>query len=137
MCMIDNCDEMYTLYDQRWVSKTRKPHQCGECGRAIEIGEECRFTTGLMQFDGWCSNYICHHCTFATRWLWVNCSGYVDCGVREDLEYHLEDEAWNWPFATKYAMARVLIGMRRRWRNKKGELMPLPREIPDLEKIAA
>ena len=132
MCMIDGCDEMYVIYDQKWISSARKEHKCGECGRTIAAGEEYRRTEGLFEGEGWNTNRVCHHCTFATRWLWDNCSGYVDQGVREDLYYHLTEEltkdhaAW-WP------MARVYTGMKLGWSFTPGTLMPLPKEIPPLE----
>lgn len=134
MCMIDGCDERYEVYSEKWVSKARKDHKCDECNRTIKKGEEYRFTTGAL--DGyWNSNHVCHHCTFATRWLWTNCYGYVDGGVHEDIQYHLEEEIRP-GHPCFYAMARVFVGMNRRWKSKSGELMPLPREIPPLPDVS-
>lgn len=132
MCMIDD-SERYDVYTQRWVMASRKAHVCGECSRRIEVGEQYRHTSGLAD-DYWFVNHICHHCTFATRWLANNCNGYLDQGVYEDIKYHLEEEAYNWPSTTKMAMCRVAIGMARQWEKRDGTLMKLPREIPDLTK---
>lgn len=130
MCMIEGCDDPYIVYHQSWVMSARKQHSCGECERSIEPGEQYRSTSGL--FDGeWLTNNVCHHCTFATRWLWDNCAGYVDAAVQMDLEYHLEEEIHPGD-KCHFAMARVLIGMRRRWQHH-GQLMSLPHEIPDMD----
>lgn len=129
MCMIDGADETYDVYTDRWVMSARKEHRCTGCRRTIEIGEQYRSTFGLYD-NRWMGACYCHHCTFATRWLFTNCGGYLDDGVLEDIQYHLEEEIHSGD-KLFFPMARVAIGMGRGWMHK-GKLMALPHEIPNM-----
>lgn len=118
MCMIDDC-ETYSIYHEKDAVRAKKAHKCNECGRPIEPGETYRCTSGLG--DGcWTVNKVCAHCTVAAKWLLHNCHGYMDTCVREDIEHHVEDYR-------RMDLARVAVGMRRKWKRvRRTEMMPIP-----------
>ena len=127
MCAIDYAAETnWVELTNVIVKKARKTHCCDECGRQIFPGESYRYETGLN--DGYFETYKrCDHCAVAANWLIAQCGGFVTCGILEDLEEHLNEvEDWR-------GIARLVIGMRRRWRQvRKGHqglmrLQPSPR----------
>ena len=121
MCMIEDCDEQYTVYRQQ-VLKAKKQHKCTECKRVIERGETYRRTAGL--YDGeWTIGKVCAHCKTATDWLKANCGGYLDHSVLEDMEQHFEEYS-------RMDLARVVVGMRRSWKRIRSDGLMRPLPIP-------
>lgn len=127
MCMIDGCDERYEIYNGPRLVRARKEHRCDECYRQIAKGESYYSASGLGdgRFE---QHYICAHCWVACEWLRVNCDGWLHCGVREDVEEHVQEYRHTDAAA---GLARLTIGMRRKWTVKRGpragQLMPMPR----------
>jgi len=72
-CICVDIDE-YPRVHAMEVRKARKQHWCGECGEAIEIGEEYEHYSGL--WDGhWQSHKMCMTCVrirnslFSCGWI--------------------------------------------------------------------
>ena len=124
MCMVEGCDEMASVW-QESTRKARKPHKCIECGREIAVGERYVYLWAKGA-DGPFTGKWCLQCDVAKEWLWKNCSGSILSAVREDIGQHVEEYQ-------RMDLARLYVGMRRRWRrfHKPGLLppMPLPRPI--------
>lgn len=118
MCAIDG-GERYDVYCEA-TRKAAKQHKCDECYRPILKGEIYRQTRGL--YDGhWSVNKVCSHCSVATEWLGTNCGGYMDQGVREDIEEHVDEYR-------RMDLARLAVGMRNKWKCIRREgLMPIPK----------
>lgn len=129
MCAIDGCYETYAVWNVG-DRRAAKPHKCGECGRDIAKGETYRYTTGL--YDGhWTTNHVCQHCTVAAEWLRINCGGYLDFGVYDDIHEHAEE----YPDLA-VPILRVCVGMRRKWKALRGDgLMRAPRLPPSIESV--
>jgi len=118
MCAIDD-GEHYDVYCAQ-TRKAAKAHKCNECYRQIAKGESYRHTHGL--YDGyWMQNRVCSHCQVATTWLSDNCGGYMDQGVCEDIEQHVDEYR-------RMDLARLAVGMRSKWKRIRREgLMPIPK----------
>lgn len=100
--------------------KARKEHQCDECLRAIAVGEKYR--RGAGKWDGEiCVRTTCSHCSVGMDLLGKECEGWVYEMVAEDLETHIS-EILPWSEDAK----RLVEGMRRKWRDWDGTLMPIP-----------
>lgn len=127
MCMIDD-SERYEPDIDRWQT-ARKPYQCDECLRSIDVGERYHRGGGAICGD-WYTHFTCEQCGAAREWLRVVCSGWVYEMVREDLHEHFQQGYGIW-------LGRAVVGMQRKWRRKDGTLMP-PMELPDgIERISA
>lgn len=118
MCMIgDDFVEMLRSEDRR----ARKEHRCEECRRTIEPGETYRFEAWV--FDGTLDQQkTCAHCVaYARPWLLDNCDGWIYQAMYEDIFEHF-------PHGTEEPLkcGRIIVGMRRKWRRRDGELMALP-----------
>lgn len=118
MCMIDD-GERYTVYHAT-VAKARKVYRCDECRRDIQKGESYRRTVGL--YDGhWSTNKVCSHCMVAAEWLLTNCGGYMDNGVLDDIREHVDEYR-------RMDLARLVVGMRHKWRRLRHEgMMSIPK----------
>lgn len=114
MCMIG--DDFATMLTEA-QRLARKDHYCGECRRVIGKGERYTYETAL--FDGYVSTYkTCPHCVVARGWLLKQCGGWCWEMIKEDIGEHVRD---------KYkGLARVYVGMRRKWKTVRGGLMPVP-----------
>jgi hypothetical protein len=122
--MVDGADEMVKVLSER-TPKAKKIHHCTECSRAIEPGE--RYLMERCVFDDeMCIYKTCSHCQIAREWLIAECGGWLYQGVHEDIEEHVRE-------GYGFGLARLAIGMRRKWRYRGGHLMP----IPKLPKITA
>lgn len=120
MCAIDG-GEMYYPYRVQNVKRARKEHRCDECNRTIAIGESYRYAFGVLDGDA-NHHHICAHCRVAADWLIDNCSGYLHCGVLEDIQEHVDQYRY-------FGLARLKAGMLRKWRRFGGDgLMPIPRQ---------
>jgi len=125
MCMIDSCDEQFTFLDVT-DRKARKAHTCAECRRVIQPGETYKRTAAV--YDGrWGTWQTCAHCRVAQAWLSRECGGFLQEGVLEDLEEHM-DEFWGKDSHRRLEVGRLIVGMRRDWKRFDGAgLMPVPR----------
>jgi hypothetical protein len=120
MCAVDGA-EPWDFFNEE-TRRARKAYRCEECGREIERGEQHQYAVGLC--DGsFEAHRTCAHCVAASSWLSVECRGYLIGGVLEELTEH-------WGHGSEYQsmwLARAIVGMRRKWRTRRGALMqPLP-----------
>jgi hypothetical protein len=110
VCLIAEAEPV-DLYRRHLVGAARKPHQCYECGRQIQVGEAYDSATYL--WDGrWETNHTCQHCMAAQQWLREQCGGYLHGGLLEDLEEHRYVYPLKRPTTT---LLRLIVGMRRHW----------------------
>ncbi len=118
MCMADYSDGVSVVLHDR-DQKARKPHQCSECNRIIEIGEH--YNVQRCVFDGEANSYkTCEHCQVVKSWLTKECGGYLYQGVYEDIDQHrLEGYG--------FGVIRLAEGMGRKWKRKNGKLWPIPK----------
>jgi hypothetical protein len=124
MCSIDDAEDwQFGNIEQR---RARKPHRCIECGREIAAGELYQYARGYFYDGGWCTYRSCLNCDAARTWLVVQCGGSLFHGLGEELQEH-------WDYSTEYRsvwLARAIVGMRRKWRTRRGALMePLPNYV--------
>ena len=118
MCRVEGSDPA-TVYRERIV-RARKPHQCGECGRVISVGERYRYAFSV--YEGWGSSYYtCEHCCSGADWLARECGGYIFSEVAEEL----------WEHASEYPdlaipLRRLFFGIQRRWKFFSGKMMLVP-----------
>ena len=118
MCMIEGCDERAHVWHES-RQRAKKEHKCGECRRAIAVGEHY-WRVWAISVDGPFNGKWCEHCNVAKEWLWVNCGGSLLSGVEEDIAQHVEEYR-------RMDLARLDVGMRRRWRAfKRPGLLPVP-----------
>ena len=81
-CSIDYDGEDYTI--EEFVIRTaRKPHECGECDRAIEPGERYESFTGLIN-GGWEHHKTCLGCLRIRQHL--SPDGWIWGGLAEQVE---------------------------------------------------
>lgn len=98
-----------------WASakhhKARKEHKCVVCHRMINIGEV--YYRGFGVYDGWPNDFkLCAHCEACLP-------------VIEWDESYSEDDFDYWEPANVEQL-RAKVHYRKRWRNKAGELYPIP-----------
>ena len=116
MCAIDDA-EPCEFMDARFVT-ARKSHKCDECKRPIAAKEE--YERVAAKWNGeFHSMAICSHCVAAREYLNRECNGYAYGVIREDLEEHWQDGG-------SLELAKIVVGLRRKWTTIKGTLMPLP-----------
>lgn len=117
--MIDDSDGPLEMYSARQVTG-RKEHRCTECGRTLPRGESHQLVTGF--FDGhWVAYRTCAHCLVAVEWLRAECDGHIFTAVLEDIQEHLDS-------GYGFGLARLVVGMRRRWaRFDSAGLMAVPK----------
>ena len=119
MCMMDYSDGTVTHIEQGRYVKARREHKCMECARRIDAGET--YFAEVYVFDGRITRHkTCAHCMVVRNWLSDECGGWLYTAVKEDAADH----------ASGYGMdlARAVIGMKWKWRNKHG-LLPVPAPI--------
>lgn len=121
MCRIDDCDGA-SVNHREW-RRAAKPHQCCECRRTIEKGEEHQYTFMIMEGEPMTFR-LCQHCLAAAGWLIRECGGYVFEVIGEELIEH----AVEYPHVAD-ALAPLIAGIKAQWRDANG-LMPLP-VVPD------
>lgn len=120
MCRVQDCEPWKVFVSKH--RKARKEHQCCECERAILKGEIYYYAKGLME-DRWDYLHMCSHCEAASKWLMEVCRGYLFYGVLEELEEHFFDE--DAPISS-IGLGRLVVRMRHKWRNYRGELVEVP-----------
>lgn len=117
MCMINDVDKCVVLAEEK--RKSRKSHQCYECGREIQPKE--LYLHESIVFDGSIKTHkTCAHCQVARNWLMDECNGWVYGFVEDDIREHVHERHYGMD------LARVAVGMRRNWKTRKGKLMPVP-----------
>jgi hypothetical protein len=117
--MIEDADP-YSWHDQE-IRTARKQHRCNECFRKIEPKEKYESMCGELNGD-FNTSKTCSHCIEARKWLVRECKGFCWTGVLEDLYEH-----WDEGNVHTRELGRLIVGMRRKWVNSKGQLMPLPK----------
>lgn len=126
MCMIGTVDSSNGWVRGGPVMRTaRKTHRCDECSRDINPGERYECASGLMDTEGNVYSYTCKtcaHCLAARTWLYMVCRGALYEGVLEDLIEHWDEGP---PYRTM-TLGRLIVGMRRHWRTRCGNQMPVP-----------
>ena len=121
MCMADDCDDYVTVLSKD-LPVARKSQKCGECYRKIEPGELYQRENAI--FGGEFVSYItCKQCVVVRAWLSRQCGGFVYGGIGEDVEGHLQD--YMLPLPVRFGIARLVVGMRARWKYKKMPRLPL------------
>ena len=127
MCMIEDCDERFTVYRSPEQRQSRRDRKCHECGRPIVKGEHYWSAAGLYD-GGWDTHDCCEHCRVACQWLEQNCSGFLWHSVLEDIADHVQYYRGRAHCIPR--LKRIEIGMERRWRVRRGpragQLMPVP-----------
>jgi hypothetical protein len=122
--MVDDLDDRCSIWNETY-RKARKPYRCGECRRDIAVGERYVYLWALGE-DGPFTARWCIHCDVAKEWLWKNCGGSIVSCIKEDIEQHVEEY-------NRMDLARLAVGMRRRWARFKAPgllpVMALPRPI--------
>lgn len=119
MCDLDYTDGASTVL-QYSTPMARKPHKCCECYRFIDEGE--KYYRTVAAFDGSVRTYkTCAHCQIPILWLTVQCGWYSFGYVQEDITEHAYYES--------YAVKRVAVSMRRKWRRRNGTMMPIPAHL--------
>lgn len=118
MCMIDGSERVTPIGEGRYIV-ARKEHKCAECWRKILIGE--RYHTEAFVSDGeFATHKTCAHCMVARDWLMAECGGWVFDFVQEDVAEHWDEGDHD------IRLARLIVGMRRKWTTRRGDVMRLP-----------
>lgn len=120
MCMIDGSEHVTPLGEGHYVT-ARKEHRCAECRRQIRKGERYH-TEAFKDGEHFAMHKTCSHCMVARDWLNAECGGWVYEHVEEDVSEH-------WEPGMDVRLARLIVGMRRRWTTRRGDLMAMP-EMP-------
>lgn len=128
MCLIDDAEPVTMLAERQPIARIQ--HRCDECKRTIEPGE--RYRSESMIHDGaFRSHKTCAHCEVARLWLNRECGGWVFGAVLEDIIEHAGDYK-------RIDIYRIAAGMRRRWRDRHGALVPTPsRPLTSIERSQA
>jgi hypothetical protein len=127
--MVDDvCNDDVVFYRDS-LRHAKKQYSCGECERCIEPGERYRYT--FIIYDGEArSEYTCFQCVVAQEWLRVHCHGWLFHGVAEDLAQHCEYGGWSVDGERQLvkvsAPARLVVGIRRRWKRFDGNGLMTP-----------
>jgi len=117
MCMIEDCEpcELWDTVER----KARKDHCCHECYRVIKKSENYIYNSFLS--GGKFRNHkMCSHCSIAAKWLEKHCNGWPIGSISQDLIEH---------FGNGYkedGIARLIVGMRRKWNKFSGGLFKVP-----------
>ena len=124
MCMVEGADCSQIFNSESW-HRARKAHRCCECGREIVVGERYRYCAIKdYEYSGVDSYHTCAGCAVVEDWLRAECRGWLFGGVDEDLAGHLTYGPWSADEERQTFRvtrpARLLVGMRRRWRRFDG-----------------
>lgn len=132
MCLVHDADGDWTeLADE--TRRARKEHRCSECGRTIAVGESYQYIVGKSEGE-LCDSRCCAHCRVAREWLSVQCHGYLQGGVQEDIDEHAQLGWLDGGLLPHVWLLRMVVGMRRGWQRFDGHgLMPVPTLHPPIE----
>jgi hypothetical protein len=111
------CDDDMPSFYRATVSKARKPHQCGECGRKIKPGERYEAVAAI-----WDGNFgtakTCSHCldirTFVKNS--VPCFCWAHGSVLDDARVTIESAYWRAESEVKglaFAVGRLVVARNR------------------------
>src|SRR5271167_2541790 len=107
------CSTDYDLaepYSEKIVT-AKKDHECTECHRIIKTGEKYQYIWGVWARK---TNTFksCRHCIIPQEWLRAECDGWLLGGLEGEIEEHF----WDY---RKMFLARMLVGIRRKWKKFK------------------
>lgn len=128
MCAIDSCDpaDFYTAT----IRRARKTHQCFECRREINPGEEYEYVTG--SWDRQITSFkTCAHCLAGRHWLSAWCGGFMHGNVLDETIEHFTE----WEVERTVNFGRLVVWMRRKWCRADGSLIPSD-EVAELARAA-
>lgn len=126
MCMVDDSDGPVKHIDEGRYVRARKAHKCQECMRQIRPGERYHREVFLGDDRAPETWKTCEHCMVAREWLRCECGGWIYGGVEEDVAEH-----WHDGEGDDINLARMIVGMRRFWTTRRGDLMKLP-QMPEM-----
>lgn len=118
--------------------KARKRHVCEECFRSIHPGEAYHRTAG-----SWEGNFFtikaCAHCQIFRKWIDKADSGYNESyfgGAGEWVAngYWSQLDLPGTTFEQRLALYRMSQHFRDHWRDRRGELRPIPADLPKASK---
>jgi hypothetical protein len=121
--MIDDAEPWQFSSQER--RKARIAHPCGECKRTIQPGETYEYTFGKFE-DEVFYHKMCSHCVAAARWLVIQCQGYCQTYVLQELIDHWGENT----SLRSFWLGRAIVGMKRAWTFSDGKLMPVLGEPP-------
>lgn len=112
----------------------RKRHVCEECFRPIDPGETYQRTAGSWEGDFF-TNIACAHCHVFRKYIdraddYYNEGYYGGAGEWVANGYFSASDLPGMTWAQRLALYRMAEHFRDRWRDKAGELRPIPQE-PD------
>lgn len=122
MCMYDYSEPAQLLSASS--PKARKDHKCDECRRVICKGEIYKAESTLYEGE-FSAHKTCTHCMVAREWLSDECGGYVWSAVVEDIGEHVSERKG---YDEGVDLARMYVGMRRKWQRFDGAgLLKVPK----------
>lgn len=146
MCLYDDGDSYGMVPMGDGERRARTEHRCTECNRTIEPGETYRFWTVVGgDADGWLTSKMCAHCwgTIELGAALTGCRRYWYWDYVHELDVEmgfvgncLGDEGHELGQADRYRLLRTVIGRRRQWRTRAGELLPVP-SVPERAGVPA
>lgn len=102
---------MSEFFGQRSYPVARKPHCCSTCARVIDPGET--YSRQFCVFDGRAYAWKqCQHCEALLPYI--------------DYDYTFSDEDYVEWEPSNLRELRVRVHLNKRWRNRAGELYPIP-----------
>lgn len=113
--------------------RARKAHSCEECGRTIHPAETYHRTAGSYEGDFF-TNVACGHCSVFRRYIdradSNYCEGYFG-GTGEWVAngYWSASDLPSTTFEQRLALYRMAQHFRDRWRDRAGELRPVPTDV--------
>lgn len=137
MCLnVDIAD--WTYLRDGWQT-ARKNHECVECRRTIEPGERYWSSTGVDHYANRVSTWkMCSHCrTLITvgaaaagcpeAWWFEFVLDPFEEGV--SFMYDIVFEHHHYAPGVRFRLMRYWVQARRKWRDRTGDLVPLPERI--------
>ena len=121
MCRIDEADMAEVLSEAHRTC--RKPRKCNECGRMIGAGEKYSYTAAKANGDFF-QSACCRHCVVVREWLAKECRGWCFGESYADITEH-----WTMAGYRTMRLARLIVGMRRKWTRRNGALMRVPMKL--------
>lgn len=120
MCMTDY--DSPTVYSES-QRVARKSHRCDECQRVIDAGEKYCYVFSIYEGDP-CQSKTCLQCKKGQDLLLIKCRGFLHCGIYEDLKEHVYCGV-DWAMTA----ARIVVGMKRKWKRFDGNGLMKPIEV--------
>lgn len=117
--------------------KARKPHTCEECWRTIDAGETYHRTAGSWEGDFFTIK-ACAHCNVFRKYIDQADDGYFE-GYFGGASAWVENVYWNYAdlpgttFEQRLALYRMARYFQGRWRDRNGDLRPVPSDLSQQE----